>query len=395
MPNATANAAPSPAFNAMPPTFWQPGSGPAPAIAPSFAVAAPAPAATPLPSLCTQSTALPTTQTQADAQTSAVHQPAVVSSDPSLQQARSGNGIALTDADVKGEPTAPEESVTVERSYASFATTTSATTKTGPLEVATRGSASAALATAAAAVAAATQSANNCAPMIETNPAPPGGPAPRRAYLVARHYIPAMVELTWEPLNAPKRGGVGGRPPASGQSAASAASMRGSVNTSSSSGGGAGSGISSRGARCEVRQDGVGLRGAFFGATILSPLRHDGLVQVQYDSLYESVHKDILLTEWLKPEDWNAVRPLPPPPPDGFHKALTPGDAVEVQHESGWWPATIKAVRGSLHFDVSSDEYVALRRAYACTQVRPRWRWAGIAVGGVGGGWQLQTCPSK
>ena len=396
VPNGMANTAPSQAMGALPPICGQPGSGPAPVTAPSPAVAAPPPAQTAaLPTLAAEGEGRPATQTHAAPDACAVETPAVASTGPSPQQAHSGNGIALADANVKEEPAVPEESVTAERAHDASAASASATAETVLLEVATRASASAAMAAAAAAVAAATQSAEKCAPIAEAPLAPPEGPAPRRAYLVARHFIPAMVELTWEPLNAPKRGGAGGRPPASGQSAA-AAGMRGSItSTSSSNGGGAGGGIATRGARCEVRQDDVGLRGAFFGATILSPLRHDGLVQVQYDSLYESVHKDILLTEWLKPEDWNAVRPLPPPPPDGFHKALAPGDAIEVHHESGWWPAIIKAVRGSHHFEVSSDEYVALCRAYASTQVRPRWRWAGIAIGGAGGGWQLQTGRSK
>ena len=237
--------------------------------------------------------------------------------------------------------------------------------------------ASSAVTAAAPSVAAASQ---------QTAPTSSDAPAPRRAYLVARHFIPANVELTWEPLNAPRR--AGGRPSNAAAQAASAA-----VRSSNGTASGGGSSIASRGARCEVRQDDLGLRGAYFSATILSPLRHDGLVQVQYDSLYESVHKDILLTEWLKPEDWNAVRPFPPPPPDGFHKSLSPGDAVEVSHESGWWPATIKCARGSHHFEVSSNEYVALRRAYPSTQIRPRWRWAGVSVGGVGGGWHQLSGP--
>ena len=197
-----------------------------------------------------------------------------------------------------------------------------------------------------------------------------------------------MVELTWEPLNSGRSRG-GGRASLSGLAATASAPTNGSVAGGRPAVGTTGNGeggIGTKGARCEVRQEESGLRGAFFRATVLSPLRHDGLVQVQYDTLYESVHKDILLTEWITPLDRNAVRPLPPPAPDGFHKTLTAGDLVEAWHESGWWPVVIKAIRVH-HVEVASETFVALNRAYPMTQVRPRWQWAGVN----GGGWQLLT----
>ena len=134
-----------------------------------------------------------------------------------------------------------------------------------------------------------------------------------------------------------------------------------------------------RGAACEVRQDDAGLRGAYLGAYILSPARADGLVQVQYALLYESVHKDTLLTEWLKPRDSDALRPKPPAPPEGFHAGLTQGDLVDVWFDAGWWPAAVVALVGAGAIELTSEVYPTLRRTFAVTKVRPRWRWVGNA----------------
>ena len=78
---------------------------------------------------------------------------------------------------------------------------------------------------------------------------------------------------------------------------------------------------------------------------MLSRPRARTLVQVQYGLIYESVHKDVLLTEWVRPRDPDSVRPKPPPPPDGFHSTLKSGDMIEVWFEAGWWPARRRAER--------------------------------------------------
>ena len=201
-----------------------------------------------------------------------------------------------------------------------------------------------------------------------------GRPSPvaRHVYLVARHYIPAMVELTWEPL--PRRSG--GRPPNTHGVAASNSVVPSeeSVAARKQPAGGF-SGVAARGAACEVRQEEAGLRGAYFGAFVLSDARADGLVHVQYAMVYESVHKDALLSEWLQPCDADALRPKPPPPPDGFHATLKMGDAVDVWFESGWWPALVVANRGAHACEVGSHRFMALRRTVPMTRVRPRWRW--------------------
>ena len=113
-------------------------------------------------------------------------------------------------------------------------------------------------------------------------------------------------------------------------------------------------------------------------------------------SIYESVHKDVLLTEWLRPRDADALRPPPPPPPDGFHATLRPGDAVEVYHESAWWPVEVRTVHGPHSFGVGSDAFAGLCRKVASTHVRPRWRFSGAAaVGMPSGGWVQLTRQGK
>ena len=139
-----------------------------------------------------------------------------------------------------------------------------------------------------------------------------------------------------------------------------------------------------RGAKCEVRMDDSGLRGGYFNASVLSPARADGLVQVQYTLLYESVHKDGLLTEWIRPKDFDVVRPPPPDPPDGWHATLEAGDLIDVWHEQAWWPAAVVAPRGAHAFEVGSDDYPALRRTVGHVKMRPRWRWMGNA-------WQMKS----
>ena len=201
-------------------------------------------------------------------------------------------------------------------------------------------------------------------------------PLARRAYLVARHYIPAMVELTWEPLPLQRGGGRKSQGGGEGGGA--------QQRTSSSNAFMMQSATQARGAHCEVRQEEAGLRGAYFGANVVSPARADGLVQVQYGLIYESVHKDVLLTEWVRPRDPDSVRPKPPPPPDGFHSTLKSGDMIEVWFEAGWWPAHVVAPRGSHACEVGSEGFAALKRTVPSTQVRPRWRW-------VGNAWQMQA----
>jgi hypothetical protein len=106
---------------------------------------------------------------------------------------------------------------------------------------------------------------------------------------------------------------------------------------------------------------------------------------VQYDTLYESIHKDTLLVEWVRPRDSDAVRPRPLAPTDGFHARLREGDAVEIWHEAGWWPVTVRAVGvGGHSFEVASEEFVALCRTYPSTLLRPRRKW-------TTNGWEVLT----
>ena len=65
-------------------------------------------------------------------------------------------------------------------------------------------------------------------------------------------------------------------------------------------------------------------------------------MQLRYDCVYTSHVTDGLLVEWMQASDADAIRPLPPPPPDGFAKSLKPGDEVDVWHEAAWWPATFR-----------------------------------------------------
>jgi len=102
------------------------------------------------------------------------------------------------------------------------------------------------------------------------------------------------------------------------------------------------------------------------------------MLQVQYTLVYESVHKDALLSEWRRLTDADCVRPTPPPPPDGFFASLRSGDQVEVYFEAGWWPVTVKAVHGPHAVTVSHDVFAGLCRRIAATQVRPRWRYRGM-----------------
>jgi hypothetical protein len=214
-----------------------------------------------------------------------------------------------------------------------------------------------------------------------------------------------MVERRWEPPNAamPRRQG---RPPSNAAAAAAAAaasaasaaeggvaagrgrSQSSSVALAGASGFGdaaTNGGIVTRGAPCEVRMEEEGLRGAYLGAHVLSAARLDGLVQVQYDTLYESIHKDTLLVEWVRPRDSDAVRPRPLAPTDGFHARLREGDAVEIWHEAGWWPVTVRAVGvGGHSFEVASEEFVALCRTYPSTLLRPRRKW-------TTNGWEVLT----
>lgn len=132
-----------------------------------------------------------------------------------------------------------------------------------------------------------------------------------------------------------------------------------------------------RGAKIEVRLEDSGLQGAYYAGCVISPANADGLVQVQYLQLHETLLKDALLTEWVRPRDADSVRPPPPPPPNGFHETLEAGDTVEVWHEAGWWPAQVVSRTGSTACEVRSEQYVALRRTIPMAKVRPRWRWSG------------------
>jgi len=107
--------------------------------------------------------------------------------------------------------------------------------------------------------------------------------------------------------------------------------------------------------------------------------------------VYESAHTDVLLGEWVQTIDDDTVRPVPPPPADGFHASLKPGDAVEVWHEVGWWPVRVTTVAGLHAFDVASDAFPGLARRVGPTQLRPRWRWNGAA----GGVWHQLTAATS
>ena len=53
----------------------------------------------------------------------------------------------------------------------------------------------------------------------------------------------------------------------------------------------------------QVRQHEPGLKGAYFGGRRMTGVRGDGLVRVQYATLYESTVSDAALVEWIKPFD--------------------------------------------------------------------------------------------
>ena len=206
-------------------------------------------------------------------------------------------------------------------------------------------------------------------PMATAPPAATLAPVLIRAYLIARHDIPAMVELTWI-----GPGGTVPRPPAASLVAADDVAESDVARN----------GCTSRGVSCEVRQHEPGLRGAFFSARRLTGPRGDGLVRVQYSTLYESAISETALTEWLKPFDDDHVRPEPPAPPDGFLHSLRAGDDVDVWHEAGWWPVRVNGlVPNAIAVEVGSDSFVGLHRRVNLTHVRPRWRWRGTEAGWI------------
>ena len=150
--------------------------------------------------------------------------------------------------------------------------------------------------------------------MLTTAPAPPmltTAPAPPmlvRAYLVARHDIPPMVELTWAGPS-----GHTARQSASSAKAADAATAAAADETADAMGAEPSKlAHLARAAACEVRQHEPGLKGAYFGGRRMTGVRGDGLVRVQYATLYESTISDAALVEWIKPFDDDHVRPEPP-----------------------------------------------------------------------------------
>jgi len=93
------------------------------------------------------------------------------------------------------------------------------------------------------------------------------------------------------------------------------------------------------------------------------------------------VHSDSLLAEWVQPQDFDDVRPAPPPPPDGFFDGLAVGDQVTLWFEAGWWPVKVRAREAGGTFQVGSDVFPGLSRQANATTLRPNWRWGGKKAG--------------
>ena len=107
------------------------------------------------------------------------------------------------------------------------------------------------------------------------------------------------------------------------------------------------------GSAVEVQQREEGMSGARYAAKVLVTGRGDKLVQVQYQTLFESENSELLLSEWVRPVlpgfrekvDFDQLRPTPPEVPDGFHSQLRPGDTCDLAFDAGWWPVKARAVR--------------------------------------------------
>ena len=127
---------------------------------------------------------------------------------------------------------------------------------------------------------------------------------------MAKHDIPAMVELKWEKPQASRRRGSGAAiaPVASVTQPEDAEERRALAAIRATAEGGK----VSRGAGClvEVLQKEAALRGSRFAARVVSAERADGLVKVCYLHLYETAEADLQLVEWLDPSDPDEARRL-------------------------------------------------------------------------------------
>ena len=68
------------------------------------------------------------------------------------------------------------------------------------------------------------------------------------------------------------------------------------------------------------------------------------------------------------------LRPLPPPPPEGFLSSVKRGARLELRYLDGWWDVVLRKRLGGGKLRVEAVGYGAVHDVEPA-QLRPAWKW--------------------